>query len=173
VRWARVPRTGAWVDAFDYGVKRPSLDSFARAALCRSSSAYGSAAEMTPGSLTLPVEQIRTAMTSIPGCGATASSQAGTFEVEDDPDELGLVVEQLDRRWSLLLRVPEMPDDELGLAALTTLHAGFVEIFAGDAAVERISALDVRPGVGVARPHTPSLQPQICRLGASPSALGT
>ena len=80
-------------------------------------------------------------------------------EVEDDTNSLGLVVTQTGNDWTLLLRLPELLTEELRDSGLATLRSGFIDVFAGTTAIGRVSGLDVRPGVGVARvPVPPSLQ---------------
>lgn len=95
-----------------------------------------------------------------PGAGAGGTGPANLrTAVEDEPSELGLLIEQMDHRWGLLLRLPEIPSLELGHASLATLRTGFVEVFAGSERLARVSALDFRPGVGTARVEIPpSLQ---------------
>lgn len=76
--------------------------------------------------------------------------------VEDDPAELGLILDQLDGEWRVGLRLPEIPHDELGgEVSLNELRRARVEVSAGDVAVSRISGLDLRPGVGAARVQVP------------------
>lgn len=79
--------------------------------------------------------------------------------VEEDASELGLVLTQLDGRWGLGLRLPEIPGDELGEISLGVLRSALVDIYAGSDRLLRVSALDLRPGVGTARVDVvPSLQ---------------
>lgn len=75
--------------------------------------------------------------------------------VEDDPGELGLVLDQLDGAWCVGLRLPEIPHDELGELSLNELRPARVEVAAGDVVVSRISGLDLRPGVSAARVRVP------------------
>ena len=91
--------------------------------------------------------------------GASAGLEAATVAaVEDGPDELGLCVQfardALDD-WSIVLRIPEMTVAELAGASLATLQQGALEVFADGARVQRLAALDVRPGVGVAAAVVP------------------
>lgn len=79
--------------------------------------------------------------------------------VEEEPSELGLVLGQFDGGWGLGLRLPEIPSDELGEAALNSLRSAFIDVFVGSDRIVRVSALDLRPGVGAACVNVaPSLQ---------------
>lgn len=71
--------------------------------------------------------------------------------IEDDPAELGLLLVQVDERWALGIRLPEIPDAQLGVSSLKELRDAFVEISAGPEFSTRVSALDLRPGIGIAR----------------------
>lgn len=72
-------------------------------------------------------------------------------EVEDDPKAFGLCVEFEEvQRWSLALRIPELPEAELG-GPLSALRHASVDVTSGGARVASLSALDLRPGVGLAR----------------------
>ena len=88
--------------------------------------------------------------------------------VEDDPSELGLILDQRDGEWGLALRLPEIPRDELGALPLTALRGATVEIVSGGDPVSRISALDLRPGIGAARVFAP---PSLQEYGARPIGL--
>lgn len=69
-----------------------------------------------------------------------------------------MVLVDFDGTWTLNLRVPEIPGSDFGSASLLTLQAARVEIFAGHHR-SRLSALELRPGVGTARAIVvPSLQ---------------
>jgi hypothetical protein len=88
--------------------------------------------------------------------GATTTTLA---EVEEDPSELGLLLTQLDGIWGLGLRLPEIPGDELGDGTLHELRSAYIEICAGQKLFLKVSALDLRPGVGAARVDVvPSIQ---------------
>ena len=79
--------------------------------------------------------------------------------VEDAPSELGLVLAEAEARWGLGLRLPEIPREELGDTSLRTLCSAVVDVYAGRDRINRIGALDLRPGVGAARVDvTPTLQ---------------
>jgi hypothetical protein len=95
--------------------------------------------------------------------------------VEDDPVELGLILDQVDSEWSVGLRLPEIPHDELGEVSLTELRPGSVEVTAGAAVISRISALDLRPGVGSARVQVPPTvqEYQACAAGPWPRTIDT
>jgi hypothetical protein len=158
VRWARDPNTGRRYDAFEYRSNPP------------------------PNNLACPrcpaavIFRIRIGRGSDPGfahaSGAadpdcddfhqTHQDSAATHArvaVKEDDNELGLAVEQLGSDWTLFLRVPELPDAELGVASLGGLREGYVEIFAGEGLVSCLSGLDVRPGTSITRaPVPPSLQ---------------
>jgi hypothetical protein len=91
----------------------------------------------------------------VPGRGADAADGAGSrvpgAQVEDDPAELGLIIDQLDGEWGVGLRLPEIPREELGDVSLNELRPASVEVSVGGTVVSRVSALDIRPGVGTAR----------------------
>lgn len=91
-------------------------------------------------------------------------------EVEDQPDELGMLIEEVDDGWSLLLRLPEIPATELGDESLAALQAGFVEIAVAGTQVSRVNAIELRPGLGSARVAvSPSLDPyRVTVLGEWP-----
>lgn len=72
-------------------------------------------------------------------------------DVEDDPSQLGLLLAQVDGRWGLGLRLPEIPSIELGESSLSALRSAFVDLYAGPVHVSRVGALELRPGVGAAR----------------------
>ncbi len=75
--------------------------------------------------------------------------------VEDVPTELGLIIDQFDGAWRVGLRLPEIPREELGQVSLRDLQPARVDVAAAGAIVTRISALDLRPGVGAARIQVP------------------
>lgn len=86
-----------------------------------------------------------------PGSGWPSEAPSHPIvEVESEPAELGLVLVDSDNTWTLNLRVPEIPATVLGSASLLTLQTALVEVFAGPLR-SRLSALDLRPGVGTAR----------------------
>lgn len=83
--------------------------------------------------------------------------------VDDDPQTLGLAVTLNGTAWDILLRLPEVPSSELGTASLAALSCASVEISCGDSRVGSISALELRPGVGLARADVPpSLRDYSC-----------
>src|SRR5262245_61505231 len=82
---------------------------------------------------------------------------------EDRPESLGLAVALDGQEWDLLLRLPEVPTEELGAASLATLSRARVDVFCGGSRVGTVPALDRRPGVGMARAEVPpSLQQYRC-----------
>jgi len=83
------------------------------------------------------------------GGGVSVVPIAG--RIEDDPAELGLLMVQVDGRWALGIRLPEIPDAQLGSSSLKELCNAFVEVSAGPGCSTRVSALDLRPGIGIAR----------------------
>lgn len=86
--------------------------------------------------------------------GADSSGESGApaiVAVEEDPSQLGLLLAQIDGRWGLGLRLPEIPRDELGELSLGALRSALVDIYAGSDHLLRVSALELRPGVGAAR----------------------
>lgn len=86
-----------------------------------------------------------------PSCGGGSSAVPVVSATEDDPAELGLLLVQIDDRWALGIRLPEIPDQQLGTSSLKELCAAFVDISAGPEYSTQVSALDLRPGVGIAR----------------------
>ncbi len=94
-----------------------------------------------------------------PSIGGGDSVARPLAEVEGNLSDLGLLLTQLDGRWGLGLRLPEIPSDELGETSLGALRSAFVDIYVGRDRLLRLSALDLRPGVGAARVDVvPSLQ---------------
>jgi hypothetical protein len=95
--------------------------------------------------------------------------------VEDSPRELGLIVDQTDGEWRLGLRLPEVPQGELGDASLSALRQGKVEVSVKAAVVASMSALDLRPGIGTARvPVDPAVQGYVARAtGSWPPGIDT
>ncbi|MCI0392417.1 MAG: hypothetical protein MOB07_27110 [Acidobacteria bacterium] len=57
--------------------------------------------------------------------------------------------------WGLSLRIPEIPAAVLGKSSLFSLVNGYVDVFAGIQRVNRINALDLKPGVGNAQVEVP------------------
>jgi hypothetical protein len=95
--------------------------------------------------------------------------------VEESPSELGLLVDQFDGEWRLGLRLPEIPREELGDASHSALRSAQVEVAVGGTVVSRISALDLRPGVGTARvPVQPAVREYHSRpTGSWPKTIDT
>lgn len=95
-----------------------------------------------------------------PGTDSSGESVApANAAVEDDPSQLGLLLAQFDGRWGLGLRLPEIPRDELGELSMGALRSALVDIYSGSDHLLRVSALELRPGVGAARVDVmPSLQ---------------
>lgn len=84
---------------------------------------------------------------------------APNTRAEDGPSELGLVLDLLDGAWTLGLRIPEIPDEEIGRGSLAELRPARVDVLTGGRILARVSALDLRSGVGAARvPVPPSLK---------------
>lgn len=80
------------------------------------------------------------------------SAPRSTAAVEDAANEPGLGTELLpDGGWSLFVRVPEIPLREMSGTTLPALASARVRLRAGGNEVGRISALDLRPGVGIGR----------------------
>lgn len=91
-----------------------------------------------------------------PGSGSdTAVESPPTLAVEEDSAALGLVLSEFDGQWTLCLRLPEISREELGEASLTTLRSALINVFVGQHRQVQVSALDLRPGVGVARVAVP------------------
>lgn len=67
-------------------------------------------------------------------------------EVEDKPKEIGLSFAST-KPWSLLLRLPEIPNEELGQNSLSTLINAYIEIYANNCLINKIDALSLKPGV--------------------------
>lgn len=113
-----------------------------------------------------------------PGVGGgtgEAPLQLITAAVENSPSEIGLIVDQIDGEWSLGLRLPEIPSEELEDVSLSLLQHASVEVSVGGSIVSRISALDLRSGVGVARvPVQPVVQEYRSRaVGSWPRTVST
>lgn len=93
------------------------------------------------------------------GDGGENVARTVAAAVEEDASELGLVLTQLDGCWGLGLRLPEIPGDEFGEISLGALRSALVDVYAGSDRLLRVSALDLRPGVGTACVDVvPSLQ---------------
>jgi hypothetical protein len=75
-------------------------------------------------------------------------------EVEDTAIEPGLCISTTEP-WGLSLRIPEIPAAELGKSSLFSLVNGYVDVFAGIQRVNRICAIDLKPGVGSAQVEVP------------------
>jgi len=87
-----------------------------------------------------------------PGLGYGGDKPARQIAaVEEDPCELGLLLAQVDGRWGLGLRLPEIPREELGELSVSALRPALIDIYSGSERIVQVSALDLRPGVGVAR----------------------
>ncbi len=95
-----------------------------------------------------------------PGNADTGTPSRHTLaEVENDPSELGLLLEENEGRWGLELRLPEIPSDELGPTSLSALSSAGVDVYVGSDRASRVGALALRPGVGAAHVDVaPSLQ---------------
>jgi len=105
-----------------------------------------------------PGEGTRACDEYFPGVGDGAVEVVAptiTSGVQDSPSELGLVLDQIDGEWSLGLRIPEIPDRELGIVSLADLRSAWIEVTAGENIFTRLNALDLRPGVGTARVAVP------------------
>lgn len=85
------------------------------------------------------------------GRAGSGEARAAEAAVEDEPSKLGLIVGEIDARWEVGLRLPEIPSPELGDASLAVLRGAYVDVFAGRERLVRLGALDLRPGVGAAR----------------------
>jgi hypothetical protein len=109
------------------------------------------------------------------GSGVGGEADTPAPAVEDSPSDLGLIVDQLDGEWRVGLRLPEIPRDEIGDASLSVLRPAGVEVSVGGTVVSRISALDLRSGVGAARvPVRPVVQEYRARaVGPWPSGINT
>jgi hypothetical protein len=95
-----------------------------------------------------------------PGNGTTnvgGATKVNRPEVEDSGDSLGLCLEVDGSNWNLYLRLPEIPNDELGAASLTALSDAKVAISAGTFSVRVLPAFELRPGVGSARALVPPI----------------
>lgn len=94
-----------------------------------------------------------------PNTGGSGNVVPIAGRIEDDPSELGLLLVQVDESWALGIRLPEIPDAQLGGSSLKDLRDAFVEVSAGAGVSTSVSALDLRPGIGIARVDiTPSTQ---------------
>jgi len=92
--------------------------------------------------------------------GGTGPNYIHESKVEDEPEQLGLILQHSERSWELLLRVPEIPFDELGLTPFQSLLKCSVIVSAGEAKVGTLSGIDIRPGIGTSCvPVPPTTQP--------------
>jgi hypothetical protein len=73
--------------------------------------------------------------------------------VEDAAEEFGMCLEDADK-WTVYLRVPEISSDDLGSVPLRLLTSAFVEVESAGQR-NRLSLIDLRPGVGSARLAVP------------------
>lgn len=95
-----------------------------------------------------------------PGVGGGEGEAPTVVAVEENPTELGLLLGELDGRWGLSLRLPEIPSEELGITSLSILRSAHLKICAGTEQISRVSALDLRPGVRATHVNVlPTLQP--------------
>jgi hypothetical protein len=85
------------------------------------------------------------------GSGDSDLSERAPSQVEDAPSDLGILLAEVDGRWGLGLRLPEIPSEELGTTSLDALRRASVDVCVGRDRVSRVGALELRPGVGVAR----------------------
>lgn len=95
-----------------------------------------------------------------PGAGYGHDSGAFTVAaVEDDSSDLGMLLAEVDGRWGLGLRLPEIPAEQLGDASIGVLRSAMVEVLEGTTIACHVSALELRPGIGSARVDiSPGLQ---------------
>lgn len=110
-----------------------------------------------------------------PGTGSNVDSgPRAVAAVEEDPSELGLLLTQIDGRWGLGLRLPEIPSAEFVESSLGTLRSASVEVYSGHERLLQVSALELRPGVGSARVDVaPRLQPLRTQpAGSWPASVG-
>lgn len=70
--------------------------------------------------------------------------------VEDNPFEAGLLVDLIDGRWAVALRLPVLQGNELGELSLSDLRPANVEVAVGQA-TQRVSALELLSRDGAAR----------------------
>lgn len=106
--------------------------------------------------------------------GTGSNSPRSTAAVEDAANEPGLGIEVLpDGGWSLFVRVPEIPSREMSGTSLPALASARVRLRAGGNEVGKISALDLRPGVGIGRASVPpsSAVYQLTPEGSWPSSI--
>lgn len=96
-----------------------------------------------------------------PGLFGGTSRATARHGVQDTPDSFGLAVGLAvalnGLSWNLLLRLPEVPTEELGYSSLGELSGARVNVFCGGSLVGNIAALDLRPGVGIARVEVPPM----------------
>jgi hypothetical protein len=101
-----------------------------------------------------------------PGLGGFGPVEKAAPRVADDAEALGLAVALNGLAWHILLRLPEVPSSEFGTASLAALSGASVGISCGDSRVGSVSALELRPGVALARAQVPpSLQDYSCHPG--------
>lgn len=109
------------------------------------------------------------------GGEALAHSRGSHSSVEDTAGELGLFVDRIDGEWRLGLKLAEIPPDELGDTSLSALRQAKIEVSVGTNVVSRISALDLRSGIGAARvPVQPTVREYTTRVaGRWPEGIDT
>lgn len=98
--------------------------------------------------------------------GGTSQNYSICVGVEDSADKAGLCLEDNGQNWSIYLRLPEIPNDELGAVSLSALQSAQVEVYAGNVLLKPLKAIELRPGVGSARV---SVIPTSDRYATSPS----
>ena len=108
-----------------------------------------------------------------PGLGGFGLGEKAASLVDDTAEALGLAVALNGPAWDILLRLPEVPSSELGTASLASLSSASVGISCGESRIGSVSALELRPGVGLARAEVPpSLRGYSCHpTGAWPAGV--
>ncbi len=107
------------------------------------------------------------------GLGGFGLGEKAASLVDDTAEALGLAVALNGQAWDILLRLPEVPSSELGIASLSSLSSASVGISCGESRIGSVSALELRPGVGLARAEVPpSLRDYSCHpTGAWPAGV--
>lgn len=130
--------------------------------------------DQTPHFRHYPYEGTKECEDYHPGSWSGATAPPSVVDaIEDDTAELGLLLVQVDDLWTLGVRLPEIPNSQLGAGTLRDLGNAFVDVTVGPDCTVRTSALDLRPGIGVARVDiVPSAHP-VCSqaIGIWPASI--
>ena len=90
-----------------------------------------------------------------PSPSSFAAGDEACHPVDSAPESFELAVALRGSAWQLLLRLPEIDASELAMTSLSALARARVEISCADSVVAAVSALELRPGVGLAWAEVP------------------